>query len=177
MSEELKKVTSSTEEVEEAPKTAKWARIEGLVYAILMSRLDSIDKKAAEAGEELLKLQQEMKKLQDLLAKILAETDPKTGGLDASKNEELQKLLAEAKELGLTFNNPNDKFVFSKFDRDTLVSNLEGLSKTKQTELNLQAKKMERLFTERNESLKYANSIQKTLDDIKMKIARTLKGN
>ncbi len=176
MSEELKKVTASTEEVNETPKTAKWARIEGLLYAILMSRLDSIDKKAADAGKELLEIQQQMKKLQDLLGQILAQTDPKTGGLDLSKNQELQKLLAEAKELGLTFNNPNDKYVFTKFDRDNLVSNLEGLSKTKQTELNLMAKKMERLFTERNESLKYANSIQKTLDDIKMKIARNLKG-
>lgn len=173
-----KEVSLPTSVVDRKPLFGiKWARIDSLVNAILMERLENIEKKSTKQTEKLLSIQGDMKVLGDLLSKIVAKTDSTTGEFDASGDQELQDLLEKAKGLGLEYSNPSGDLKFTKFDRDNLVANLDDLKKEKQTLMNYQIKQVEHLLTERTESYKYAHSILKTISDILMKITRNIKGN
>lgn len=143
----------------------KWERINPLVKATLADALSNSEKASSMTGLEMLKMQKEMKSLSNLLGEIVAFTDKKTKGLNAKEKPELIKLLEEAKEMGLIFNNPKGDYIFDETDRNNLVTNLEDLKKSKQVMLKYGMSKFENLLMQRTEHYKQAAMIEKTLSD------------
>lgn len=147
--------------------------LETLILLVNTERLkflrDNINKEFA----ELKKRQDQVKYLHKLLKKINALTNDK-GEFDCSANPELQKLLKEAKEMGVEQKEGHHKF--TKEERDRLVENVQMTIEDFNTSNDMQLQTINRLTNERYESYQLARSILKPLHEAKMQHARGAKG-
>lgn len=147
--------------------------LEALILLINTERLASLKDQTAKELKELKERQEKVRKLHELLSAINALTDDK-GKFDCSKNRELKKLLAEAKELGVEIK--EGKYSYTKEERDRLVENIRMASEDYNVENEMQIQAISRLTNERYESYQMARSILKPLHEDKQRKAREIAG-
>jgi hypothetical protein len=144
--------------------------LEALVLLINTERLKFLHTKTHTEFTELKKRQDSVRALHTLIKKINNATNP-DGTIDISNNPELQKLIKDAKELGVE--TVDDKTSYTKEERDRLVDNIRVTSDDLNVLNDMQLQTINRLTNERYESYQMARSILKPLHDAKM---RAIKG-
>lgn len=147
--------------------------LESLILLINTERLQNLKDQTAKELKELKERQEKVRRLHELLSAINAATDEK-GKFDCSKNKELKKLLAEAKELGVDIK--EGKFSYTKEERDRLVENVRMAVEDYNVENEMQIQAISRLTNERYESYQMARSILKPLHEDKQRKAREIAG-
>lgn len=146
--------------------------LETLTLLINTERLKSLHDKTKKEFTELKERQNQVSKLHKVLKKINAETST-AGEFDCSSNEELKKLLVEAKDLGVDLK--TDKFKYTKDERDRLVENLRMTIDDLNVKNDMQLQTVNRLTNERYESYQLARAILKPLHEAKMQSVRGIK--
>lgn len=144
--------------------------LEALALLINTERLKFLHDQTHKEFVELKKRQGQVRTLHNLIKKINAITST-SGEMDCSSNQELQDLLKEAKNLGVDLK--EDKFQYTKEERDRLVDNVRMTTDDLNTMNDMQLQTINRLTNERYESYQMARSIMKPLHDAKM---RAIKG-
>lgn len=147
--------------------------LEDLVLLINTERLKNIKDKTKKELDGLKERQLKVKDLHELLKVINLDTDTK-GAFDGSKNEKFQELLRKAKELGV--NVKEDKFKYTKEERDRLVENIRITRDDYNVENDLQAQAISKLTNERYESYQMARTILRPIHDDKLRKAREIAG-
>lgn len=145
--------------------------LETLILLVNTSRLAYLRDKINAEFSELKKRQEKVTFLHKILKKINAATNDK-GEFDCSTNDELKKLLAEAKEMGVEI---SDKTQFSKEERDRLVENIHMTVDDYNISNDMQLQSINRFTSERYESYQLARSILKPLHEAKMQTVRGIK--
>lgn len=143
--------------------------LETLVLLVNTSRLSFLRDKINTEFAELKQRQEKVSFLHKLLKKINVATSDK-GEFDSS--EEIQKLLAQAKEMGVEM---LDKQHYTKEERDRLVENIQMTIEDFNVSNDMQLQAVNRLTNERYESYQLARSILKPLHEAKMQTARGVK--
>lgn len=144
--------------------------LESLILLINTERLKFLHSKTHSEFSELKKRQDNVRALHSLIKKINNATDA-NGAIDIANNQELQKLIKEAKELGVE--TIEEKTSYTKEERDRLIDNIRVTSDDLNTLNDMQLQTINRLTNERYESYQMARSILKPLHDAKM---RAIKG-
>lgn len=147
--------------------------VESLVLLITLDRLNSVKERTYKELQELKTRQQNVHILHQLLSAINAATDDK-GKLDCSKNDDIKQLLTQAKTLGVEIK--DDKFKYTKEERDRLVDNIQMASDDYEIENEMQLQTITRLTNDRYESYQMARSILKPLHEDKQRKAREMSG-
>jgi hypothetical protein len=147
--------------------------LEALILLITTERLKSLKDKTRAELTELKGRQDKVRKIHEALRTINTETDDK-GKLDFSSNQELKDLLNDVKELGITIK--DDKFTYTKEERDRLVENLRTAAEDFNVENEMQIQTISRFTNERYETYQMARSILRPLHEDKQRKAREISG-
>lgn len=147
--------------------------LEALILLITTERLKTLKDKTRLELVGLKERQEKVRTLHKLLKCINADTD-ELGKLDISKNQEIQDLLKAVKELGVDIK--EDKFTYSKEERDRLVENIRITVEDYNVENELQIQEISRYTNERYESYQMARSILRPLHEDKQRKAREISG-
>lgn len=169
MAEPITEVTSVESPL--APDTNM--SLEALILLITTERLKTLKDKTRIELTQLKERQDKVRKIHEALRTINAETDEK-GKLDFSSNEDLKELLNEVKELGITIK--EDKFTYTKEERDRLVENLRTAAEDFNVENEMQIQTVSRFTNERYETYQMARSILRPLHEDKQRKAREISG-
>ena len=147
--------------------------VESYTLALLSDRLHDLEKDSKKELDQLKERQQKVAYLQKLLKAINAGTDGK-GGVDFSKQPEMQEMFLKAKELGAMID--ETKLTYNSDERERLLENIRLTNEdlTVQNEMQLQV--VTRLTNERYEAYQMARAIMKPLHDDKLNKARAISG-
>lgn len=174
-------MADNSPQVEDVSKTAPAGEgpdinsmtLETLVMLINTERLKYLQETTDKELNELKDRQQDVRTLHKVMKAINGATDEK-GNLDISKNQDLQKLMKEAKDLGIDIKDGKNKY--NKEERDRLVENLKMGVEDLNVQNEMQLQKVNRLTNERYESYQLARTILKPLHDDKLSKARAIAG-
>lgn len=164
----------------------KQPTIDSLVYDILTSRLQQLQKDTTKELEELKERQKEVQKLHDLIAKINALTD-KEG--EVKVDEELFDMLQGAvtsddntdavNDLKINADNLNilkEGKSYKPEDRVRLIENIRMHIEDLNTQNDMQLQTVTQLTNERYETYQMARAVTKPLDEDKKQKARAVAG-
>ncbi|MGK5594035.1 MAG: hypothetical protein ACSNEK_01585 [Parachlamydiaceae bacterium] len=147
--------------------------LDSLILLINTERLKTLKDKTRQELSELKESQEKVRTLHKLLRAINTHTDDK-GRLDCSNHQEVKDLLKKAKELGADIK--DNKFKFTKEERDRLVENIRITVDDYNVENDMRLQTVSRLTNERYESYQMARSILRPLHEDKLKKAREIAG-
>lgn len=164
---------SATKKVEQGEDPSHLS-LESLALLINTARLKQLEKKITNEFIELKKRQDSVTYLHKLIKTINIATNDK-GEFDCSNNEELKKFLEQAKnEHGVDIK--DNKFKYSKEERDRLLENIRMTVDDFNVLNDMQLQSVTRLTNERYESYQMARAIMKPLHDDKINKARSVAG-
>lgn len=146
--------------------------LETLALLVNTERLKQLKTQINKELGELKKRQGQVTFLHNLIKKINNETNAE-GVFDFSADNELKKLFAQAKDMGVDLQ--ENKFHYSKEERDRLVDNIRMTVEDYNVSNDMQLQAVNRLTNERYESYQLARSILKPLHESKSQIARNIK--
>jgi predicted peroxiredoxin len=146
--------------------------LESLVLLINTERLKRLENKITHEFIELKKRQDQVTFLHKLIKTINIATANEE--FDCTNNPELKELLKKAKEYGVEMK--DDKFKFSKEERERLIENIRITAEDYNVLNDMQLQTITRLTTERYESYQLARSIMKPLHEDKINKARGMGG-
>lgn len=172
MSEQAIPVTK-TSSIEEPLKPNSNMSLEALILLITTERLKHLKEKTRTELGDLKERQEKVRTLHKLLRSINAETCEK-GKLECTKNEEIKDLMKKAKELGVDIK--DDKFTYTKEERDRFVENLRIAAEDFNVENEMQIQTISRFTNERYETYQMARSILRPLHEDKQRKAREISG-
>lgn len=147
--------------------------LETLILLINAERLSNLQSKTETEFKALKERQEKVAELHNILKAINAATKA-NGELDLTKNDDLKKLLARAKELGVDIK--GDMNNFNREERDRLVENIRMTVEDLNVQNDMQLQTISRLTNERYESYQMARSILRPLHDAKISFAKGIKG-
>ena len=147
--------------------------LEALILLITTERLKHLKDKTRTELSGLKERQEKVRTLHKLLRSINAETDEK-GKLDCTNNPEIKNLMKTVKDLGVDIK--DDKFTFTKEERDRLVENLRIAAEDFNVENEMQIQTISRFTNERYETYQMARSILRPLHEDKQRKAREISG-
>ena len=166
-------VVEAVEESKNSKRSSKDLSLEALLLLLNTDRLDSLQTSIIEEFKTLKERQDLVSRLHNLLQAINTETTT-DGELKIEKNKELQKLLKEAKTLGVEVK--EGKTTFTVAERERLVENIRMTVEDLNTKNDMQLQKVTRLTNERYEMFQMVNSIFRPLHEAKMSKARAVSG-
>jgi len=146
--------------------------LEALTLLITTERLKTLHSQTQSEFKELKKRQEQVHFLHKLMKAINKATTAQ-GEFDCSSNEDIKKMLTEAKNMGVDL--ADDKFKYNKDERDRMVENVRMTIEDYNVQNEMQMQTVNRLTNERYESYQMARSILKPLHDAKMNIVRNIK--
>jgi len=147
--------------------------LEDLLLLVTTNKVSSLEEETKKELQGLRQRQRTVTFLHKLLRALNLAADSK-GNLDLKKSEELQELLAEAKELGIEVD--PSKMKYSREERERLVENIRMACDDLNMENDMQIQTVTRLTNERYEAFQLARSIMKPLHEDKINKARALAG-
>lgn len=147
--------------------------LEALILLITTERLKHLKDKTRLELIELKERQEKVRTMHKLLRCINQDTDDQ-GKLDCSNNQEIKDLLKTVKDLGVDLN--EEKFTYTKEERDRLVENIRITVEDMNVENELQIQEISRFTNERYESYQMARSILRPLHEDKQRKAREISG-
>lgn len=169
MEENTQAISTQIDQIQNDKTNIEEVSLDTLVLIVNANRLKQLNEKSEIEFKELKDLQAKVAKLHEIMKKINAATDEK-GELDTTNNEEIKKLLEEAKELGVDVK--EGKFKYKKEERDRLMENLRMTVEDHQVVCEMKMQTVNRLINERYESYQVAKSILKPLHESKMKMVQ-----
>ncbi|PJD97583.1 MAG: hypothetical protein CK425_02850 [Parachlamydia sp.] len=146
--------------------------LEALLLLINTERLRQLKEETIKEFSTLKDRQTKVSKLHKVLQAINNATNNK-GEMDCTRNEDLKKLLQEAKDLGVDI---PDKQNFKKDERDRLVENIRMSVEDLNIQNEMQMQTITRLTNDRYETYQMARSILKPLHEDKINKARKIAG-
>lgn len=164
---------SETQELELPLQPNSEMSLEALILLITTERLKHLKDKTRNELSELKERQQKVRTIHELLRDINTATDEK-GKLDCSQNQEIKDLLKAVKELGIEIK--DDKFTYTREERDRLVENLRIAAEDFNVENEMQIQTISRFTNERYETYQMARSILRPLHEDKQRKAREISG-
>lgn len=154
-------------------KDPKNLSLESLVLLITSERLHKLESDSRAYLKELKQRQQKVSFLHKIQKTINAATNSK-GEFDLTPFEDLKKMFAEAKDLGVDLD--TEKLLYNNEERERLVENLRMTVEDLNVQNEMQLQMLTRLTNERYESYQMARSILKPLHDDKLNKARAIAG-
>ena len=168
----INKILGEAVNTASAPIDGSNLSIEATVLLVNTQRLKYLENQIKSEFLELKKRQDEVSFLHKLIKTINAATV--NDELDCTNNKEIQDLLLKAKEHGV--NLKEDKFTYTKEERERLIENIRLTSDDNNHLNDMQFQSVNRLITERYESYQLARSILKPLHEDKINKARAIAG-
>lgn len=148
--------------------------LEALILLLNTERLHQLEKKTMNEFDGLRQRQEQVRFLHQLQKAINASTNDQ-GEFDCTDNEELQKMMAKAKEK-MDVDMQPEKTKYTKEERERLVENIKMTIDDLNVKNDMQLQTVTRLTNERYESYQMARSILKPLHDDKQNKARAIAG-
>jgi hypothetical protein len=162
-----------TELLDEKKSNPNDMSLETLSMLVHADRLHYLHNKIQSELGTLKQRQDKVAALHKIMKKLnVATTD--TGELDCSKKDDIQKLLKDAKALGVEIEDGKHKY--SKEERDRLIENFRMTIEDYNVSNDMQLQAVNRLTNERYESYQLIRAIMKPLHEDKMGKARAVKG-
>lgn len=167
-----------TDAVSEAPDVASVSTketnpanlsLESLTLVVNAERLKHLEDKISKEFVELKKRQDDVRVIHQLSKSINLATNSKNE-FDCSNNEEIKKLLKEAKARGVQLD--ENKFKYSKDERERLLENIRMTIEDLNVLNDMQLQAIVRLTNARYESYQIARAITKPLHEDKINKAR-----
>ena len=149
-----------------------WELEKSLFYVHAL-RLDHLAGVTQDEIEALTEGQDKVAKLHDIIARINAITD-KDGKINVEKDSELQKLLEEAKEMGVKLSKTEGEFTDKEKER--VVENIRFFIEDLNTKNDMKLQGLTRLTNEKYEMYNLTRMCLKVLDEDKKNKARAIKG-
>lgn len=162
--EEIKHLAEATD-----PKDLS---LEALVLLLNTARLNQLQQQSQKELSELKKRQEQVSFLHKLMKSINKGTTS-SGEFDCSSNDELQKLMKEAKEMGVELD--ERKLKYNKDERDRLIENIRMSVEDFNVQNDMQLQTVNRLTNERYESYQMARTILRPLHEAKQQTAKGIK--
>jgi hypothetical protein len=163
----------------ELPKSTPKSR--ELLIALDWLRRDfeyTFEKKLEKHMNTLKELDVKQKLAQDLLEKVVERSDAQknrhNGGFDCTDDNGLKVLLENARNAGIAV--PQNKFVFSKAEKDLLVRNIERFGRELEKKIKEEAQAIEEIKTMRNQVFEMIKALHDRLSQIIKKMAEAIAG-
>ncbi len=141
-----------------------------------MIKLQDTQAELKKEYKELLERQEKVRFLSKLQQAINAKADAK-GNFDCSKDTDLQKLLQEAREIGVAIPGGEGKLIFNKDEKESLVENLQLMTKDLNVQNEMQFQKVTRLNNEISEFYQLARGTTKPEHDAILSAIRGVRGS
>lgn len=164
-------ITTATSETSDS-SALKDLSLEALILLINTERLNTLEKNIRNEFSELKPRQDQVAFLHKLLKAVNSSTSDK-GSFDWTKNEDLQQLLDEARQMGVDI--PDGKVKFNHDERERLIDNVKMTVQDLNVQNDMQLQQITRLNNERYESFQLARMAMKPLHDSKIQTARNTK--
>lgn len=147
--------------------------LETLSMLVHVDRLNYLHNKIQTELGTLKQRQDKVAALHKIMKQInVATTD--TGELDCTKKDDLQKLLKQAKEMGVEIQDGKHKY--TKEERDRLIENFRMTIEDYNVSNDMQLQAVNRLTNERFESYQLVQAIMKPQHEDKMGKSRAIRG-
>lgn len=131
-------------------------------FLLHLMRVKQLKKELEKEAAELKTRQQTIKALHEIMQEINNYIDS-SGGLDITKNDDLQKKIKHAAEkFGVKL--PTDKVKFDSHETKRLLDNLHYSVEDMEKEDNIQMRKIQSLYTESEQSIMIAKNTMQSID-------------